>query len=70
MFILVADTRYCVLHAADVATSYSETAIVESSSAETMRSTIERIWIYRHGAPKTFSSDVEFQSLTLRRFLE
>lgn len=39
-------------------------------SANNMESTLEHIWINRHGAPLRFSSDSEFQTAPMQRFLK
>lgn len=68
-FVTIRQTKYCVLHAVDTSTSYSETVAVSSRSAQVMAAELEKIWIYRHGAPRTFASDFEFQSNAMKLFL-
>lgn len=69
VFCTIGGRKLCVLHVVDTATSFSETSLVPSRSATVMAATIEIIWIYRHGAPSSFSSDYEFQSSPMKKFL-
>lgn len=69
MFCLIGKVRHCVLHAVDIGTSYSETAIFKTRSAAAMSSNLESIWLDRNGAPQTFARDYEFQSGPMKRFL-
>ena len=69
VFVDIKGTKHCVLHAVDAGTSFSEAVIVENRTNDLMASTLERIWLLRHGAPSEFSSDAEFDKAPMRRFL-
>ena len=69
VFCDVRGTKHCVLHAVDAGTWYSETAIVTNRTNDVMANHLERLWILRHGAPRSFASDVEFDKSPMHSFL-
>ena len=53
-FCNIGDTNYCVPHALEAATGYSETAIETDSTKAVMVNQLEHLLIVRHGAPTLF----------------
>lgn len=70
MFVYIRKDKFCVLHVVDAGTGYSEAKIVEKRSIEIMVTTLETIWVHRHGAPQSFSADSEFTKHAMKLFLK
>lgn len=51
-------------------TSYGERSVAENRSSNFIIRSLEREWIYHHGAPQFFSSDPEFCNQQLNSFLK
>lgn len=69
-WVKIRDSKHVVLHAVDAGTGYSETVIMQARNAREMSNELERIWIYNHGSPSSFSSDFEFDTKAMASFLE
>lgn len=63
------DSKISILKINDTGTAYGERVIVSSTSAASMISSFEQFWLYRHGAPKFFGADQEFDCDEFRSFL-
>lgn len=70
VMVYIAEQKHVVLNVIDAGTNYGEREIVESRNTRTMKSSLEKNWLYRHGAPDRFSADSEFTTAQLRAFLE
>lgn len=63
-------TKYCILNITDTATCYGERVIASSRSVGSMTKLIESHWICQHGAPGGISSDPEFDTAEMKKFLQ
>lgn len=59
-----------MINIVDLGTGYGERMIASTRTAERMKELLETGWVYRHGAPKTFSADPEFCRPVMQVFLE
>ena len=66
----IGGAKLVVLNITDCHTSYSEMAIANNRSAETIIRIIEVEWIYRHGAPSNVSADPELDNVPLKTFFK
>jgi len=62
-------TQFVVLNIVDTSTKYGERVQAPSRSAKTMMELVESHWICRHGAPSSFSADVEFTTTVTKQFM-
>lgn len=69
VWVEIRKTKYVVLQAVDTGTGFSETTIVRARNTTGTVAGIERIWVNRHGAPKTFASDYEFNTKDMNSLL-
>lgn len=58
-----------ILNIIDTGTAYGERILVPNTSAASVISSFEQYWLYRHGAPKSFGVDQEFDCDQFRTFL-
>lgn len=49
-----------VLNIIDTGKAYGERIVLPGTSVESMISSFEQFWLYRHGAPKSFGGEQEF----------
>lgn len=69
MVVYISNEKFDVLNITDVGAEHGERAISSTRSFQSMKQTIETIWIYRHGAPKNFAAEPEFSKSTMINFL-
>lgn len=70
LVVYVNGKKYFVLNIIFVGASHGERCLPENRSASYMIRSLEREWIYHHGAPRFFSSDPEFCNQHLNSFLK
>lgn len=69
MYVEIWEAKCCVLHDVDTGTAFFETSIANKQSAGCMAILLKSIWIHRHGAPVSLSTDAEFTKASIRKFL-
>lgn len=61
--------KFKIINIVDTAASCDEHKIVSDQSAKTMKTIIEKLWIFRHGCLKRFSADPGFCRPVLKGYL-
>jgi len=68
-FPYVQDKTITVLHARDRGTGYSEVEVLPSRDLSAAAVAFDRMWLSRHGAPKSVSGDPEFNRSAFKEML-
>lgn len=62
-------SKMIILNIIATGTAYGERILVPNTSAQSIIAAFEQFWLYRHGAPKYFGADQEFNSAAFDTFL-